>query len=475
MKKSLLFLGIVAMLSAFGCKDYESYDQPQITLSQEENDESITFSVTAPEAQKLSYMLVESAQREPSPSSVLNEGTSIESGENVVFDYGTLNPETGYVLYVAAKNGMYGDFESAEFVTPAVYDLDLDCTNGFVKYWGDYYSNGNGYYMLDLGDESMESDGIAHSAGSISVNLFLAGEKAEDSDFATLSPGVYYYSDSYERYGLISNASFLIPVTSVDEDGVPHGYKAPFYQGMVDVSMSEDSVYTIEADLRLEEGDYSHVHVTYSGKLECINSDPNYYTPLKEDIDTTFTKGGGVFTVSSSGEYGIFNLSLFSTPVDEYGFIIGAGDVFAATLLVPYTEHFDASKLPGTYSILPYDSEEYEPGTFLSGTYESLYGMYMPMGTYYERIYSDFSYSLSLITDGTITLEIVNDSTLYVKAELVTMHGNTINIESTFDLSEVSDYTNYGYDTRSESSITIRPLAPQRPEYNVKSIRTFNR
>ena len=90
---------------------------------------------------------------------------------------------------------------------------------------------------------------------------------------------------------------------------------------------------------------------------------------------------GGRYQTDYNKTYGMYTMALFNTPIDEGGFVDGAGEVINLSLITKYTEHMDINNLAGEYTVADVINGPYEPGKFLSGTLYEYYGMMLPMGT----------------------------------------------------------------------------------------------
>ena len=138
----------------------------------------------------------------------------------------------------------------------------------------------------------------------------------------------------------------------------------------------------------------------------------------------------------------MYTMALFNTPIDEGGFVDGAGEVINLSLITKYTEHMDINNLAGEYTVADVINGPYEPGKFLSGTLYEYYGMMLPMGTnlsFYDEKGSQIN-KYGFAKDGSIKVSVDGDKITF-SGDIETENGKHFTFNYTGSASAISDYT----------------------------------
>lgn len=417
------FLSVALLLS--GCDDSDDPTVPSVALKQGTVTESeVTFTLTVADAEECAWLCLPSTDREPTNAEILEKGTRVtQSGETECRADG-LKTETGYTVYAMARNNMESARASFSFNTPTVFadDVTMDYARGW--YFGDFAAIGSGYFMVVLATMEIDNDGLPTDAGHM-IRLFISSDKAADSNDAHLTDGTYLLTDGFTKNSVNATNSDYI-VAYVTEEGLD----GPLYallEGTVQVGHTAAGDYDITAEIMTDEN--KRIRCSYTGPIVFANEDAASYVPLTEDYSFTPDALSGGFL--DMGDYGNYTLTFHSLLLDEYGFVIGGGDLVNIELLTQPSDNgqMDFSVLPGTYGIA---NGDYRPGTFVEGMFVPFYGMYIPMGTYYELMDDEGGcVLLGLSVGGTVTISDEGDGYYKYVVDLLTEKNVHVRMEHT--------------------------------------------
>ena len=161
---------------------------------------------------------------------------------------------------------------------------------------------------------------------------------------------------------------------------------------------------------------------------------------------------GGIYP--GDGVYNDYTMTFYNCPLDEDGWIVGAGYIFNSELF------FDVAggDYSGTYTPNPDWENGYANYTYLPGFVMDYYGMKMPVGTYLSEY--DESGSLvriGMVVDGDMSVSI-KDGVLKMSGVFTTDKGHeiTVSYEGPENLTDMTG-------GMSTSSMTVKP-APKPAE-----------
>lgn len=440
---------LLTALALAGCETDETRAViPDLSATAiETGTESFKFSVEGNPTEAGAYICQLATEKAPTPATILKDGQalSLQGGKQEV-TINNLLPEKDYVVYIAVRNVTEVKTKTLAFTTGKTYAYYVELKEGWIQYYGDFYKNNVGYYMLAFTDGPISKSGLPTRVNDHALRLFIGDVLSNDSRNAKLTPGTYHLSDGHEVGTADAfNCNFVI-ATEVKDGVASNGYEYKIVDGDVKVDRTKDDVYTFDADLKIEDnGVEKNIKCHFSGKLPFTCLDPAVYNPLEKDVNVVPTNMSGNYSKDKAGQYGTYNLTFYNTPTDQGGFISGAGDLLNLTLLTPYSPSMDISKLAGTYDkvVTSAPGITLQPFTIIAGLYGEVFGMYVPQGTYYTRISDALEYeSIGLVSGGKITIT-TKGTDITVKADLTTPQGKHITIDYTGPTSGIADYSQY--------------------------------
>ncbi|MCI6161115.1 MAG: hypothetical protein PUH24_06765 [Prevotellaceae bacterium] len=448
--KHLIYGAVVLLLLALTSCDNDdpSVVIPEVTAELiDAGTDFVKLSVETKNAESGAWLCLPASQRKPSPSTILTTGKplSTTNGKQEL-QVGGLKQNTGYIIYVAARNATEVTTATLAASTSKAYAYEMAMTDGWLAYHGNFYKNRVGYYMLTLCDGPISKSGLPTRVGDKAVHFFLGDAIATDGDNAMVTPGTYRISDGHDVSTVDAYNSRFIVATIVENGEATQGYVYKYVDGTVTVNHDAEGTYSIVAEMRIErEGTEEFIKCTFNGKLPFTNRDPARYNPLAEDVNMVPHAMSGNYTKSSNGDYGIYNFAIYNTPVDAGGFISGAGELICFTLISPYSATMDLDKLAGSYSdvVVSAPGITYKPFTFLAGMYEEFYGSYMPQGSFYCRYGDSMEMeTLGLFAKGNVDVTKDGDN-ITLKANMLTMQNKRVTVECTAPSSSFYDYSSY--------------------------------
>lgn len=293
--------------------------------------------------------------------------------------------------------------------------------------YGDAFGNGTCVYYLFLSTAGINKGNPTHDGQMMRV--MLVGDAVEEGATPALPTGTYT--------GDLTNAAGTFVLDSTDcldvfynpddpESGELVGYIFLADDGTATIS-EENGIYTIDVEFTgVEYDDYGNplgsatCRTQFTGKVSY--EDLYAYTPLDGDLDITLT--------GASGRYldGDYSIAFYTVPLDEDGFIIGAGELLNLELFTERSNPMNLDEIVGTFSTTcdPF-SEGQVPGTFMEGIwYEYWSGYYVPLGTaitIYDA--SGYDTNVGLAESGTITITRDGDDYTF-DFDLVTKEGDRV-------------------------------------------------
>lgn len=275
------------------------------------------------------------------------------------------------------------DIDSINFTDPVTYDKVIEGTDPGL---GNYY--GNGEYLAHISDAPMDADGLPTQVGQYVVRFYAFADKSVNSANAILPSGRYVSSQSFEKGTIFDDKGYLfVWICTAIENGEPQVKSVYFDKGAtVNVVYNSDGNYDIDfkgsvsADSAASAG-FQNFRMKFHGPISFYNQDPSYYEKLTEDVVMVPEQLSAGYS-NAEGLYGDYSCTFLNCPLDTSGFVIGAGELLNLELLTEESATMDLTKLPGEYTIASIDAATV--GNFVEGVLYSYYGMYFPLGSYYE-------------------------------------------------------------------------------------------
>ncbi len=311
-------------------------------------------------------------------------------------------------------------------------------------YYSGEFENGVGGYWLFLSTAGMDKGNPTHD-GQMARIFLMAAPPADGADPA-LPTGTFtpLQSDDPTAGCFYGEASEFMDVFVNPDDpasGELVGYVWTPEGGTVSVT-ADDRIFNVTLEWEaVQSGDESGEKVTckasFTGAIPY--DDINAYTPLGGNRDVDITGVSGRY--NGDGNYSI---AFYNVPLDEDGFIIGAGDLLNLELFATPSEHMEIADMVGVYT--PVDVFEHGPveGRFMQGVWYNMFGsMYAAIGTALTVYNPDGSQLVGLGTDGTVEVAKASGEKDYsVKFDLTTPEGDKIAASWTGPLEDfITDFT----------------------------------
>lgn len=349
----------------------------------------------------------------------------------------SLAQETNRTALLHMKSGEVKEFnvsdlDSITFSEPVTYDKVVTGKYGLGVYFG-----GGEYYTL-LSDDSLKADGSPTKTGQTIVTFYAFGDKSLTPVNAILPSGRYVSDSSYGLGTLYQNDDYLNAFFSITDST---GHYIPFDLGAeANVEYKSDGTYTIDFKGRSSSSDtpFKNLHMTFNGKINYINRDDSYYVTYDHDVD--FVPNNLSAGCSASSDYSDYSCTFYTVPLDDQGFVTGAGTIVNLELLAKGNSAMNLDDLVGTYTFTDPINGPYEPGHFIGGTNYEMYGQYICIGTYINE-YDDqgqSTQSKDFATGGTITVSKVDDKYRFV-CDLTLEGGHKLTMDYTASADQFID------------------------------------
>lgn len=431
MKKTLVipfavFLSLCMIVS--GCKnDTLPVADPEVTLAQGEvTQNSATFTITSVNATKVAYMTVVSGKEDiPGVSQILENGTSVGTNEQIEITVTGLEPATEYIIAAAAENDGLTIKEPVTLKISTDADLFADIVSEYTDLWwyGPLSNTGSDQFCLQLSNAEVSETLMPVEGGEL-VRLYLFTAPVTDDSNIILAPGTYTIGDNRKHEHFTFDASSSIFAIGTDaEDWMQIDYES----GEVIVEYV-DGEYNITANMVIADGEGTRIRARYTGPID-ITDYSDGFRHFNTDKNEVMDGMAGAITPSTMApDLDDYTITLYNCPLDQDGFIIGAGYIFNCELYakaVPYGE-YDFS---GTYVANPdWKNGIYQEGTYITGFVYDMYGMKVPAGTYLSE-YNDQGALIAagMVQEGTITVSRA-DGMCKIDADLVTDKGVSLTI-----------------------------------------------
>ena len=443
MKKifGLYFVCLAAMLGFVACDDSDSDpnpepvpSQPVLTLSLVELTEtSVVFQAEAENATAVHYVLQTADQEIPSVEEVLAEGLLVEDTQVSV---NGLLTGTAYRVVAAARNESLTveQVSVLDFTTPSIFEKATDFTSEYTDiWWYGTYSEGVDQFFVQLSTAEVEPLNARPQEGGQLVRFYVFAP-ATTADDIRLAPGTYTLGGDTNEEGTFWRDGSVYAMGTTADDWMQVGFKS----GTLVIGY-ENGVYTIDADLVLNDGHDTAVKAHSQGEVQVENLADGFRN-FYDDVNQVMTGLGGYVSPSASG-MDCYVLSLYNTPVDESGFVAGAGYTSKMYLYTP-ASGYGVMAFEGEYTIDTTweETDTFLPYTSISGYVYDMWGTAMPEGTFLA--YCDESgqtQMAGLAQSGTIHIT-SKDGIYTVEADLVSDTGARMQFSYEGDASAMQDY-----------------------------------
>lgn len=370
MKKTLLvpFAAILSLtMSVSSCKNgQQPAADPEVTLTEGEVTlNTVSFTIASSNATKVAYMTIVSGKEDiPDVNTILENGIPVGPNEEMDITVSELEPATEYIIAAAAENDGLTMTEPATVTISTESDLFADVVSDYtdLMWYGPLGDTGSDQFCLQLSNAEVSETLMPLEGGEL-VRLYLFTAPVADRSDITLAPGTYTMANAeeYEHFTYDASASIFAMGTN-GEDWMQINYES----GEVTVEYA-DGEYTITANMVIADGEGTKIRARYTGPIEAIDYSDGFrhFENDKNEVMNGMT--GAITSSTMVPELDNYTVTLYNCPLDEDGFIIGAGYVFNCELYaeaVPY-EEYDFS---GTYTPNPdWENGIYPEGTYITG------------------------------------------------------------------------------------------------------------
>lgn len=239
----------------------------------------------------------------------------------------------------------------------------VDAKDAAIWYYGEQYGyEGMNLFLVQISDVEADGYNLRPAAAGKVFRFYLLTEKNEED---TGKPSPSLPSGTYTCGGETPAAGTFIRQA---EDGYSSFYSegttdvleewssVAFSDGELTVSL-EDGIYTIStrATLAGNDGENRIVRGRFSGEcpVEDLSDGVRY---IYEDIDEEYEGVGAQIYDLMDWEMmapyiNSFNITAYNCPVDEAGYVAGAGYVLSLNLYSPLRPYGDMSAICGTYTV----------------------------------------------------------------------------------------------------------------------------
>ena len=327
MKIKNLLLALLALPLLFVACDN---DNPQVdeildptveVTAGEATENSLTFTVTSTDAEKVAYLVVEGAEA-PTASEVLANGTSIEVNTNVALTATDLKAETEYTIVAAAQNSKAVVKSSAKMTTAKGGETpgpgpEPDQNTFVATHIVTDYSNEDGMhiYVFELGDMDWGSNGWGVDGGTYYSFAIISSSKGN----GVLPNGTYSLSDSYSANTIVADYAYRYQMadgTMVNGFEVYKDANVVISNGKIEANIElerDGSIHKVvfEGDLSVEDGGNqqpSEFEATHTADKWYWGGSSNYgnkYMVAGEgfSVDVHFQPKNATETAIVAGEY----------------------------------------------------------------------------------------------------------------------------------------------------------------------------
>ena len=353
---------------------------PEISVAKgEATVESITFTVTAANAEMAAWLVYEANGEEPSIETILTTGTTIDGNSSSLATASSLEADTEYNIIAAARgNGKeakstvvtMATLKEQENPQPPVPDPVPDDTFTPVRVQANCFGEGNFLVMFYIDDT------VAHQLDmydtSSEANLYYLSE----GEYTLLNGGIGEEDSQYSYFDMGS------------ESGVQDCH---FTEVNITITHNDDLTTTIKGDMTSERGDY--LKIDWTGVVAGFNLNPPVPT---ESFDIEWTSAQYVMT-SPYGDAEVYQFR------NEEGFQAN----------IYFERSFTKPLHPGTYECI--GNGYVNPGMQCFSGLDSKFTI-MDNG---EKVYSNYA------TEGSISVEVINNEYVITFDVLLTYGSGT--------------------------------------------------
>lgn len=400
---SLCVMSLAMVLGFVACDDDESAAEttPSLSVSLVETTlNSATIEVQAVNMTSVYYLLQAADEEAASADEVVSEGSLMQDTKLTV---NGLEQDMSYRVTVVGRNETLSveQMETLEFTTRSVTQDATDFTSAYTDiWWYGPYSEGVDQFFVQLSSVEVEPL-YARPQGGGQIVRFYVFAPATTADDMRLAPGTYTLGGDTNEEGTFWRDGSVYAIGSTADDWMQVGFKS----GKLTVEYN-DGVYTMSADLVLNDGYDTPVKATYQGEARIEDLSAGFRQVYDDLEHQQMTGAGGYVSKSSVTDLDCYMVTLWNTPIDEDGFVIGAGYVAQLCLYtspLPYGE-FDFS---GEYTVDPDAADGIFPeGTYYPGYVYDNMGMKSPQGTYLALCGDDGAVGMAAFAaDGPVTVK----------------------------------------------------------------------
>lgn len=351
--------------------------------------------------------------------------------------------------FVHMKSGEIKEYtinslDSITFGAHVDYDREFEAKYSLAYYYGE------GNYWVLLSDQPISDQAMPTVAGQTIVAFYAIANPDEFPHSATL-PENKYVTASVVKPGVLATTdtglTYVMICSGFNDEGQATGWRMDITNAEALVKHNADGTYYIDykCDLgeRNEAADFQRSHVTYNGPLSFICMDKTAYDILENDLTIEPDWMQGSHTSNADDEYSYWSIAVSNVPRND-DYITGGGDYMVMELITKYESPMNIDNLAGEYTVASVNKRPYQPGTFLSGSVEEIFGMSMPIGTYYNPYdqYGNATNTIAMAMGGSVKITTDTDS-ITIDADLTVEGGHTIKMKYTADKSTISDWDTY--------------------------------
>lgn len=326
MKIKNLFLVLFALPLLFVACDKDNpvvdeVNNPTVAVTAgEATENSIAFTITSTDAEKVAYLVVEGAEA-PTASEVLANGTAVEANKSVELTATELKAETEYTIVAAAQNSKAVVKASATKTTLKANDepgpepgpTDTWVASHFYADFDD--SEGVNMYAIMLGDKDFGNNGWGVDGGTYYTLYFVSATKGGGK----LPKGTYVLDGTYSAGTIIVDYSYR---HTMENGQLKYGMEIfkeanlIISDGKVELNAvmdRDDSVVKVvyEGDLSVEDGgsqqpsEFEATHVADKWYWGGSSNYGNKYMVAGEgfSVDVHFQSKNATETAIVAGEY----------------------------------------------------------------------------------------------------------------------------------------------------------------------------
>jgi hypothetical protein len=344
MKIKNLLLALLALPLLFVACDN---DNPQVdelldptvaVTAGEATENSLTFTVTSTDAEKVAYLVVEGAEA-PTASEVLANGTSIEVNKSVSLTATDLKAETEYTIVAAAQNTKAVVKATASMTTAKGGETpgpdpkpEPDVEEFVAKYIVTDYANEDGMhiYVFELGDMDWGSNGWGLDGGTYYSFAIISSAKGN----GVLPNGTYSLSDSYSANTIVADYAYRYQMadgTMVNGFEVYKDANVVISNGKIEANIElerDGSIHKVvfEGDLTVDDGgnqqpsEFEATHTADKWLWGGSSNWGNKYQVVGENfsVDVHFMPSVASESAITAGHYAWVNTTIFGSYADEF-------------------------------------------------------------------------------------------------------------------------------------------------------------